>query len=93
MKEVLRHINLGNKNLALAGILSPLTDSNRRPPPYHGGWDALRRVGRFWLPALFFVELRGFAALIRGRPVEHRGWSRTRAVELPRPQPVAARER
>src|SRR5262245_42849261 len=29
-KEVLRHINPGNKN-PLAGILSPLTDSNRRP--------------------------------------------------------------
>ena len=39
---------------------SPLTDSNRRPPPYHGGWSLRRRVGPSVLPALF---LSAYAAL------------------------------
>jgi len=33
----------GNRSRAFAGVLSPLTDSNRRPPPYH---SALRREPR-----------------------------------------------
>ena len=38
--EVLRGASSGNKIPDLRGFLvggSPLTDSNRRPPPYHGG--------------------------------------------------------
>jgi hypothetical protein len=35
-KEVLRRSILGNKNPRICGdFISPLTDSNRRPPPYH----------------------------------------------------------
>jgi hypothetical protein len=36
-KEVLDAISPDNKDLRCAGVLSPLTDSNRRPPPYHRG--------------------------------------------------------
>jgi hypothetical protein len=38
------------KTSAFAGVLSPLPDSNRGPPPYHGGcgqqlWDAENAFG------------------------------------------------
>ena len=39
---------------------SPLTDSNRRPPPYHGGFVPRRRVGGGRLPGLFCLHLPGY---------------------------------
>src|SRR4051794_27968826 len=40
-KEVLYSVRSGNKKAAICSdfvfLKSPLTDSNRRPPPYHGG--------------------------------------------------------
>jgi hypothetical protein len=35
--EVLGCARPGNRTIRFAGNSSPLTDSNRRPPPYHGG--------------------------------------------------------
>jgi len=36
-----------NKNPGVRGFLSPLPDSNRGPPPYHGGFaPRLRDLGR-----------------------------------------------
>jgi hypothetical protein len=35
-RVVLCKINSDNKNPHFAGVLSPLPDSNRGPPPYHG---------------------------------------------------------
>jgi hypothetical protein len=43
-RVVLYAPNLGNKNPRFAGVLSPLPDSNRGPPPYHGDF-AFRRCG------------------------------------------------
>ena len=46
-KEVVYGLNSGNKNRLFAGgppcIRSPLTDSNRRPPPYHARTRAITR--------------------------------------------------
>ena len=36
--EVLLCTGFDNRNTRFAGTSSPLTDSNRRPPPYHGGF-------------------------------------------------------
>ena len=36
-REMLFRIRSDNRSGRFAGISSPLTDSNRRPPPYHGG--------------------------------------------------------
>ena len=33
--------SLGNVTRRFAAISSPLTDSNRRPPPYHGGGEGV----------------------------------------------------
>jgi hypothetical protein len=41
-KEVLLRIRSDNRSRCFAGISSPLTDSNRPPPPYHGGFALLR---------------------------------------------------
>jgi hypothetical protein len=52
------------KNTALAGLLqSPLPDSNRRPPPYHGTSQATGRNPRqrFWLVLAASAPIR-FAA-------------------------------
>src|SRR5215831_1768353 len=41
----LPHFSTDNTNPSIAGISSPLTDSNRRPPPYHGeAWRSLKVV-------------------------------------------------
>ena len=40
-KVVLYALKSDNKNRRFAAVLSPLPDSNRGPPPYHGGF-ALR---------------------------------------------------
>ena len=40
-REVLFCIRRDNRSSPFAGTSSPLTDSNRRPPPYHGGFDQL----------------------------------------------------
>jgi hypothetical protein len=34
-KYLRHHVSAGNTRVPFAGLLSPLTDSNRRPPPYH----------------------------------------------------------
>jgi DNA-binding CsgD family transcriptional regulator len=36
-REMLFRVRSDNRSGRFAGISSPLTDSNRRPPPYHGG--------------------------------------------------------
>ena len=43
-REVLFRIRPGNESSRLAGISSPLTDSNRRPPPYHRATRQERRA-------------------------------------------------
>jgi len=50
------------KAKSLETATSPLTDSNRRPPPYHGGFRTRRRVGGVALPAFSLVCLRGLAS-------------------------------
>src|SRR6516225_7300975 len=37
VREVLDALKADNKNPRCAGVLSPLPDSNRGPPPYHPG--------------------------------------------------------
>jgi hypothetical protein len=55
---------------------SPLTDSNRRPPPYHGELGLRRPVGGNALPASFLLHLRAFPVSVipslrlPGRPWE-----------------------
>lgn len=59
-KEVLDTLNLDNKNPRFAGILSPLPDSNRGPPPYHGDcgprWPVVGRP----LYMLLFLQIAEF---------------------------------
>src|SRR5512132_583570 len=41
-----------NRRCRFAALSSPLPDSNRRPPPYHGylgWWQEVGRGGRSWL--------------------------------------------
>src|SRR5438046_433419 len=67
VREVLDGIDDGNRNLPFAGRSSsqksPLTDSNRRPPPYHGdsALDNARptRFHRALSPANSIVQSRG----------------------------------
>jgi Calcineurin-like phosphoesterase len=42
---------------------SPLTDSNRRPPPYHGGFALLEWAGQTALVMAFSLQLRHFVFL------------------------------
>ena len=44
--EVLFCIKSDNRSSRFAGISSPLTDSNRRPPPYHGDFAARGAASR-----------------------------------------------
>jgi hypothetical protein len=53
-----------NKKAYLQGFsLSPLMDSNRRPPPYHGGFALREREGGTALAVAFFLQLRRFVCL------------------------------
>ncbi len=50
-KVVLYALKSDNKNRRFAAVLSPLPDSNRGPPPYHGSSQATggSRGQRIWL--------------------------------------------
>jgi hypothetical protein len=50
------------QNVAICRNLSPLTDSNRRPPPYHGGFAPLPVISERRLVARFPCNLPGFSA-------------------------------
>jgi DNA-binding CsgD family transcriptional regulator len=56
-REMLFRVRSDNRSGRFAGISSPLTDSNRRPPPYHGGFDLLvSDVGTALPIALFCIS-------------------------------------
>jgi hypothetical protein len=59
-RRILRLVQVDPKGKApRAGLLqSPLTDSNRRPPPYHGGIGLRRWHGGGALAALLSLQLR-----------------------------------
>jgi hypothetical protein len=61
-RVVLYAISPDNKNPRFAGVLSPLPDSNRGPPPYHGGFDQLLCDVATALDKAFSCNSAGFSA-------------------------------
>jgi hypothetical protein len=43
---------------------SPLTDSNRRPPPYHGGFEPLWHLGESTARPALSLQARSFSGLV-----------------------------